>query len=532
MVLFSIDGMGIAMKKWTGFIAIILILSGILLGCSESDLTDNLLPNRTENQTRVSDSQLPEDLHEIVYMYPWYGTIPSGVSDVEAAINEITIEKIHTRVHLKPVSASTFSQQMSLSLTSREQIDLVTTSNDFTSLLAQNQLMDMTDLIHERGQGILDAVDIFINGTMRNGRIYGVTVMGGMATSSHFLMRTDWLEETGVDVDLIIPVNGIMEMDKNLEIIEEIFAKVKENHPDASILVTNMGDTYLERLIVYDNMGDELGVIMCDSDAGNAQIVNLYATEEFRKAVLLAQRWNDLGYMMKDAAMNTTSSGSVLLGGNAFCDLPITQQGVEAQYKQTTGYDFTAVQMSLPLLYTGQNVTSVNALPVTCSDPEAAMDFLNLMYTDKDIVNLLAYGVEGVHYRFMPNGTVDYPDGVTAQNSEYPCSQTWSFGNALLDYVKVGNVPELYEIQAKGNETARRSVAFGFIYDDTPVRSQVVACQKVVAQYKIGLLTGELDIEMLDEFNRKLEDAGINDIIAEKTRQYEAWKAQQETRGQ
>ena len=37
------------------------------------------------------------------------------------------------------------------------------------------------------------------------------------------------------------------------------------------------------------------------------------------------------------------------------------------------------------------------------------MKYLNLMYTDPDIMNLLALGVEGVHYEMTDDGTIDFP---------------------------------------------------------------------------------------------------------------------------
>lgn len=515
-------------KLWVSIILLCFILSGCQRNGNGSDTvaeTDISVPGiqspAAASKSGAGDNDEDGAVREITYMYPWYGTIPRGIPDVEAAINEITVSKINTRVTLKPVSASTFSQQLSLSVTSQETIDLVTVPNDFMQMLSRNQCMDMTELIQTRGQGILDAVGEFINGTKRNGRIYGVTVMGGKATSPHLLMRTDLLEETGVDIHQIIPVSDFGEMGHNLEVVEQIFDRVRAAHPEVEILINSFGESRLESLIGYDSMGDELGVLM---DGESYNVENLYASEEFRQVVALAVRWREKGYMMKDAAMNTAASGSIHLAGNSFCDLVRTQQGVEAQYKQTTGYDFTAVQLRTPLLYTGQDVLTVNVLPVLCREPEAAMDFLDLMYTDRDIVNLLAYGVEGIHYRFLPNGTVDYPEGVNAQNSDYPCSQTWLFGNGLLDYVKVGNVPELYEIQARNNETARRSCAFGFMYDNTPVQTQVAACLKVVAEYKEGLLTGALDMSKLKEFNDKLTAAGIDDILEEKQRQLEEWR--------
>lgn len=37
-------------------------------------------------------------------------------------------------------------------------------------------------------------------------------------------------------------------------------------------------------------------------------------------------------------------------------------------------------------------------VPKTSTNPEAAMKFLELMYTDEDIINLLAIGIEGRDY--------------------------------------------------------------------------------------------------------------------------------------
>lgn len=62
------------------------------------------------------------------------------------------------------------------------------------------------------------------------------------------------------------------------------------------------------------------------------------------------------------------------------------------------------------------------------------------------------------------------------------------------------------------------------MYDNTPVQTQVAACLKIVEQYKDGLLTGALDIGKLEEFNDKLTDAGIDDIVKEKQRQLDEWK--------
>lgn len=46
----------------------------------------------------------------------------------------------------------------------------------------------------------------------------------------------------------------------------------------------------------------------------------------------------------------------------------------------------------------------------TTDVPEAAMKFLNLTYTDADVINLLIYGIEGRDYVKNDDGTVSYPE--------------------------------------------------------------------------------------------------------------------------
>ena len=76
------------------------------------------------------------------------------------------------------------------------------------------------------------------------------------------------------------------------------------------------------------------------------------------------------------------------------------------------------------------------------------------------------------------------------------------------------------------NDLAVRSTAFGFQYDDTAVKSEVIACSAVIKKYKDGFLHGIYDLDtVLPEFIQKLKEAGIDRIIDEKQRQLDSWLA-------
>jgi putative aldouronate transport system substrate-binding protein len=78
----------------------------------------------------------------------------------------------------------------------------------------------------------------------------------------------------------------------------------------------------------------------------------------------------------------------------------------------------------------------------------------------------------------------------------------------------------------KFNQTAIFSKALGFQFDATPVRNAMTAVANVAAEYRLGLEFGTVDPDtVLPRFIRSLKDAGIDQIVAEKQRQLDAWAA-------
>ena len=103
---------------------------------------------------------------------------------MEDAINAITESEIKVHVNLEMVETGSYAQQVSLRMASSEPTDLLLTmpadSASFTSMQAQNQLMDITDLLAEYGQDIQNIMGDKLKGTSANGRIYGVPGTGLM----------------------------------------------------------------------------------------------------------------------------------------------------------------------------------------------------------------------------------------------------------------------------------------------------------------------------------------------------------------
>ena len=154
------------------------------------------------------------------------------------------------------------------------------------------------------------------------------------------------------------------------------------------------------------------------------------------------------------------------------------------------------------------------------------MKVLNLLYSDADFLNLIDWGIEGVHYK-MKEGSdriITFADGVDAATSGYFHNWSFAFGDQLNAYLWDGTEEDFPDAVRSLNKSAIQSKAMGFAYEVTPVKNEYTAVANVDSQYSAALSLGCIDPdENLPKFLEALENAGIDKIISEKQSQLDAW---------
>ena len=499
------------------------LVVGCLAGCGGGNSSSSGDTSASGSSGASSDSGDDGEIKEITWMYAQMsGMIPADLQKVEDAVNELTEAEIGVHVKLNPVAFSDYSNQVSLIMASQEKMDIITTagSNIWATLLNQNQLLSLNDLLDEYGQDIKNTIpEEYWDGTTVNGEIYALTTNGTKATTWGLQLRKDIIDKYDLkgELDKITMEDDVLDMDEDFEILTNIFQTVKENEPDMEILYPWAVDVAVN----HDSLSDELGVLM----GGDDKITNLYTSESYKKICQVMYDWNQAGYIMKDAATTTESAGSLLSSGRLFAYT--INSGQDNYVGETNGVEFYSVDLKKPTIDTAEITKFAYCIPVTSTEPEAAMKFLNMLYTNEELVNLMAYGIEGEHYVTEDNGNIAYPEGVTAANSPYPADQNYMYGNMWL--LKMHEPVTLTMDQMRAfTEEATPVSCLGFSYDPTNVKTEVAACSSVLEEYCDGLEKGQLDPQTtLPEFIEKLENSGINNIIAEKQSQYDAWLATQ-----
>ena len=472
-----------------------------------------------------------EDTASIVVAYYCNGSNTSDVDAVEEAINAITVEAINTEVELMPFQSGSYNEQMNLMISSNEQLDLAPTffagPTTFAAMTSQKQLTPLDDLLNEYGQDILSEIKPeYMETTKLNGVTYAVPVNKDMVSNMYLAMRTDILEQL-----------GMLEKGENLTSMSElteILAAVKEqtelvpmapagSQGNVTTFMPVLVSDKFEDAVTFDKLINDYIVAFTDEPA---KVVNLFETEEYKAALQVVRDWYEAGYVYKDAATTEDNNYMFVKNDIAFAYFFAAENSTYMDTVAQSGYDMTVIKIaSAPV-----STSTVNAIdwtiPVTTREPEAAMKFLNLMYSNKEIVDLLNYGIEETHYVVQEDGTYNFPEGVDSNNAGYYINMTWEICNQYLAGLWDGSNPDTREISAKDNENPLLSPLIGFVADSTGLENEITAVTAVYNEYYKGLNCGILDLETeLPAFNEKLKGAGIDKMVDSAQAQLDEWYA-------
>lgn len=159
--------------------------------------------------------------------------------------------------------------------------------------------------------------------------------------------------------------------------------------------------------------------------------------------------------------------------------------------------------------------------------PDKAMDFLNFLYSNAEVANILKYGLEGVNYDFAEGS-----DQVVVVNGTYDPLFYYG-GDESQMYIKSPAGEDYIEQMQTLEDEASVSPLCSYMFDDTDFQTESSVISSTIQEYLPRLQNGMCDSEedtlaLVDEFVDRLETAGINDVIAANQEQLDAYLAGQE----
>ena len=461
---------------------------------------------------------------KVTFAYPTFNNIPAeaDLNVVEESINKITREKIGVEVTLMPISIFEYSSKVSLALQGGEKLDAFESLGNFSTCISTDMAYDITDLIDKCAPETKKQIgDAWLDACKSKGRLYGIPTYKPIALTPMLIYRKDIAEAAGIDMSKV----------NSLDDITAVLEKVKKAYPNmtplAPVQTGFLGSLFCipERDPLCDDIYKPIGVLL----GKELKVKDLYSTPEFNHVTELARYWYQNGLVMKDAATTTSMAAETMSSGNYFAYIasysyPEEDTAVSLQ-SQMNNFPIGAKTIGDAYLSTG-DINSLSWMVASTSKvPEATLKFLNLTYTDRDVINLVIYGVEGRDYVKNADGSVSYPEGQDASTVPYTAQLTCGiFGNFFEMYqMGVANKASL-EWELEQNKHAATSPAMGFTFDASALKTQYTAVNNVISQYLPGLLCGSLDpATETSKFVKALNDAGYQQILEAKQAQLDAW---------
>lgn len=422
--------------------------------------------------------------------------------------NKIVEEKIGARMDVQLIDAGAYSQKMNMIMASGEAFDICFTGylNKYSDAVSKGGFMCLDDLLDTVPTLKKQVPDYLWKAVEYEGSIYAVPNEQIVATQTVMFTFKDLADKYGLDPNSI---NHKWE-------IEPYLKAIKENEPDMIPFRLNSG--MFARSDDPDFRGYEeitTGFAVKRGDK-TGKVVYVYDTPEYQAGVATRNEWLKKGYIREDILSVGDDTIDMKTGKYAVWNA-VYKPGVEASYtEQYGGREVIALKggESEPLIKQASCVATMLAIGRTCKNPELAIKLIELLNTDKDLYNLMSFGIEGKHYEFNEEGKVR-----KIANSGYTMD-AWKWGCQFNAHVSEGAADDVWEQTKKLNEEAETSVLINFVLDPGPISTELANFTAVYDEYMYviqGMDPNYKDYE--DEYRAKLKKVGTDKIIKELQRQ-------------
>lgn len=495
------------------------VAASALTGCGQSEQagTSEQTAETETTDTRTAEETGGEPVHLELYAMSFGGNNDS-LEKVNQAVNEYIGPLINAEVKLNIINYGSYAQQVNLMMSGDEQVDLMLSTGSLTSALTgQGALTGLDELLAEQGRDIVEVMGEDVLAACKyGGTIYAIPTNRDLARSVCYYYRDDINQELGLG----------LENAKTLDDIGKCFEIMHEKDPEMAGIAGNSTAGAVFQCWDWDPISNNYGVLL---NLGNElKVENLFESEGYIALVERMRDWYQKGYVFQEITTSTVANPDLFATGKMLGFFANGNPTMDNSQSQMLSGPIKHIELVEPYMSSATVQTACWTVPHNSKQPEKAMELLNLMYTDRNLVNLLCYGIEGENYvvKDAEQDIIGYPDGQDAQSRTYDNTLGWTWGNMLIGYTWEGDDPDVHEQMTAFNDAAKRSKALGFTFDPSNVQNETTACANVYAKYALGIESGSLDpAEALPKFQEELRAAGIETIIAEKQSQLDEWAA-------
>lgn len=446
------------------------------------------------------------NLHDDVTTLKWC-IVSENLNDMDRVLEEFNkklYEKAGFKLEVELINGSVYNDKINMYIAANNDFDLAWIGylTGYDAVVANEGLYDLTDMVEKSELKNTMPQYVWDSATI-NGRIYAIPNMQVLFEKRQVTVKKDLAQKYNLDISKV----------RKTEDIEPFLEKVRDNEPDIYPFGLHMHEQSFQSVDDY-SMSDTINYCYVTYENGELTCKPYYENEIWRGKVNKLHDWYEKGFIRKDAAAVRDDSKDQLNGMYAAWVDHNKPGGYYEFKKQGNSYDICYAVVSQPYIApTSSNATMIG-VNAHSKHPQEAFKLIELMNTDKELYNMLVYGIEGVHYKKIGENRVTITDGSYGIVG-------WKLGNQFNAYFLDDQSEEDWKLTQEMNEESPKSKFIGFHADITDIKKELTQLGNVKKKYEF-LLTGAEDPELYwEDYAAEMEAAGMEKVCKETRKQLE-----------
>lgn len=486
---------------------------------------------------------------------------------VQKTVSDYCQEKLGFGITFKPTAVWDQDVLYTKWLSGGEDIDVINLAfTDQMQYIKEKRIREMDSLLtEENAPNLISLLEKYASSKLvgTDGKLYGIGTIEPIegTTGGSIIIRKDVMEKCG-----LLGTEGEYKYEDYEKVdytdLDYIFNAIKSN-PETN--KTASGATVYPCPVLpatdpcmafapCDPMSNDTVAAVLPRNADGTfgdKVVNYYEMDSYKQFVEKMGEWQAAGYIHKDATTTPDSYDTLLKNGQFVSMFLGISAGLRNSYENDYDAEFIELLLCDPY-YTFNGVPQMSLSISSKSKRSAkAMKFIDLLYSDEYLINLIQYGIEDKHwYRLTDDEETRKYIAIVPENDEQQlyAKVPGVYGNKAMIYAMIsgeGNVEEAVA-KAVAAETkdyefadiakANASPAAGFRYDRTEMNNRLRSINSnAIARYKATLACGKGKKgsdgtwtgpgSAYADFIAALKSNKIELVVEDKQSQYDAWLA-------
>lgn len=512
------------MKVASALLAAVMLLA-LAVGCGGQG--GNTTPtDQTTATTAVAagTTAAAQELKPVTLKFYFFDAKRAATEEVWNAISEKYKDKLNAKFDVQFIAGTDYKDKLLVMAASGDEWDM-NFDGDWLSyylMTAKNAYLPLNDLLPKYAPDLYKAYQD--SGVLKAATYKGNIVALPWTMSMTFRTLYQWRKDLAEAKNLDLARDSI----KTVEDVDAAAMKLKAAYPDRKgILEAATRDAFLEETNLTE-IGHYYAFDL--TDAG-CKVIPIEQTPNYKKVAQFAKKWQDAGIIWKDVLTDKLDHNQMIDQG-----LLISKWGTHEFANSNRAWTEPGAGWEYSTLYpdkkyvTRTALANIVAISKTSKNPERTLMFLNLLQTDKELYDMVHYGIPDKTY-VLDGEAAAYPAGMNSATSNYmEWGGRWALWKPQFMRPDAQYSEGFWQREAeyvKSNPNTINSPLDGFSFDVSAVKNEVAQRDQIFYDadrvVTVGL-AGDPN-KAIDDLIAKCKTAGTDKVTAELQKQVDAFLA-------